>query len=506
MDFRLERRAQRTLRDLAREILGDRATHERFKELEATGARCSTATCGGLSATPASSAPPSPRPTAGQVSPCSTCCRCSRRRAATSPRSRWSPRGRRSHAGRLRDDDLQATWLPRAAAGDAHRRARRRARRRSGDDHGAGGRRRRRLAADGGAAVRALRLAEADLVLVPAVVGDDVGLFAWNLVPASRRPSSASTNRQPRAHLEFAGAAAAVVAAPGAAGVAAVRLATERVTAAWCVVQAGVCEGAIRMLATHASNREQFGKRIAEFQAVAQRAADAFIDTQMVRLTAWQAMFRLAAGWDATKEVHVAKFWAGDGAMRAVHAAQHIHGGLGVDLDYPLHRYFLWAKQIEHNWAHRRGSWCAWVPPGRRASLSADRGRRHAVPTGGPVRVRGGQGARPRGARVRPAAAHLSRARGARNQLAHHLRAAGIGRGDHVGCHMPNGTEYVETMIACFKIGAVPINVNYRYVEEELRYLYDNADLKASSSTPSSPTRWSRSPRRSTRSSTSSSS
>ncbi len=63
------------------------------------------------------------------------------------------------------------------------------------------------------------------------------------------------------------------------------------------------------------------------------------------------------------------------------------------------------------------------------------------------------------------------------NQLAHHLRAAGIGRGDHVGCHMPNGSEYIETMIACFKIGAVPINVNYRYVEEELRYLYDNADL-----------------------------
>lgn len=64
------------------------------------------------------------------------------------------------------------------------------------------------------------------------------------------------------------------------------------------------------------------------------------------------------------------------------------------------------------------------------------------------------------------------------NRLAHHLLEAGIGRGDHVGCHMMNCTEYVETMIACFKIGAVPINVNYRYVEEELRYLYDNADLK----------------------------
>ena len=65
------------------------------------------------------------------------------------------------------------------------------------------------------------------------------------------------------------------------------------------------------------------------------------------------------------------------------------------------------------------------------------------------------------------------------NQLAHHLLANGVGRGDHVGCHMPNQTPYVETMIACFKIGAVPVNVNYRYVEEELRYLYGNADLKA---------------------------
>ncbi|WP_052666596.1 acyl-CoA synthetase [Nitriliruptor alkaliphilus] len=64
------------------------------------------------------------------------------------------------------------------------------------------------------------------------------------------------------------------------------------------------------------------------------------------------------------------------------------------------------------------------------------------------------------------------------NRLAHHLLAAGIRRGDHVGCYLQNCTEYVETMIACFKIGAVPANVNYRYVEAELRYLFDNADLK----------------------------
>ncbi|RSM78196.1 acyl-CoA synthetase [Kibdelosporangium aridum] len=63
------------------------------------------------------------------------------------------------------------------------------------------------------------------------------------------------------------------------------------------------------------------------------------------------------------------------------------------------------------------------------------------------------------------------------NQLAHHFTATGIGVGDHVGCHMRNGPEYLETMLALLKIRAVPINVNFRYVRDELRYLYDNADL-----------------------------
>src|SRR5881409_890752 len=63
------------------------------------------------------------------------------------------------------------------------------------------------------------------------------------------------------------------------------------------------------------------------------------------------------------------------------------------------------------------------------------------------------------------------------NRLAHHFQAVGIGHGDHVGCHMMNGTEYLETMYALFKIRAVPVNVNFRYVEEELRYLYNDADL-----------------------------
>jgi alkylation response protein AidB-like acyl-CoA dehydrogenase len=119
-------------------------------------------------------------------------------------------------------------------------------------------------------------------------------------------------------------------------------------TAALCCVAAGVCQAALEMTATHTAKREQFGKPIASFQAVGQRAADAYIDSELVELTALQAAWRLSAGWPADEEIAVAKFWAGDGGMRVVHACQHLHGGLGVDLDYPLHRYFLWAKQIEH--------------------------------------------------------------------------------------------------------------------------------------------------------------
>ena len=65
------------------------------------------------------------------------------------------------------------------------------------------------------------------------------------------------------------------------------------------------------------------------------------------------------------------------------------------------------------------------------------------------------------------------------NRLAHNLRANGVGPGDHVALYLYNGTEYLEAMVAAFKIRAVPVNVNYRYVEDELRYLLADSDAKA---------------------------
>ena len=121
----------------------------------------------------------------------------------------------------------------------------------------------------------------------------------------------------------------------------------ERATAALCALAIGICEEAVRMTAEYTKTREQFDRPIATFQAVGQRAADAYIDTEAIRLTAWQALWRLSEELPAAAEVAVAKFWAAEGGQRVVHAAQHLHGGMGVDLDYPLHRYFLLAKQLE---------------------------------------------------------------------------------------------------------------------------------------------------------------
>ncbi|HXY43695.1 MAG TPA: acyl-CoA dehydrogenase [Acidimicrobiales bacterium] len=121
----------------------------------------------------------------------------------------------------------------------------------------------------------------------------------------------------------------------------------DRVTAALCVAAAGCLQEALRITASYVKERKQFDRVLASFQAVGQRAADAFIDTLGVRLTAWQAAWRLSAGLPASAEVTIAKYWASEAGQRVVHTCQHLHGGIGMDRDYPVHRYFLAAKQVD---------------------------------------------------------------------------------------------------------------------------------------------------------------
>jgi alkylation response protein AidB-like acyl-CoA dehydrogenase len=188
--------------------------------------------------------------------------------------------------------------------------------------------------------------AEADLVVVPAVAD---GAIVLALVPKGAAGVSVTelhtTNHEPQALLTFSGAAIGNVIEDGGDVYADL---VRHHTAALAMVAAGVVKAALEMTAKYTSEREQFDKKIASFQAVGQRAADAYIDAEMIRLTALQAVWRLSVGWPADEEIAIAKFWAGDGGMRVVHATQHLHGGIGVDLDYPVHRYFIWCKQIEH--------------------------------------------------------------------------------------------------------------------------------------------------------------
>ena len=118
-------------------------------------------------------------------------------------------------------------------------------------------------------------------------------------------------------------------------------------TVALCAVQLGICERAVELTAEYSKERVQFERPIATFQAVGQRLADAFIDVEAIRLTLWQAAWRLSEGLPCDAEIATAKFWASDAGHRVAHTAVHVHGGVGIDLDYPLHRYFTAAKRIE---------------------------------------------------------------------------------------------------------------------------------------------------------------
>lgn len=190
--------------------------------------------------------------------------------------------------------------------------------------------------------------AEADHLLIPAAVDGGVALFLVAGDAAGLTLTSLiATNRQPQANLELNGVRASAVVLEGDAareGLEDIRL---HATSALCSLNAGVNTAAIRMTAKYTAERKQWDKPIAAFQAVSQRAADGYIDAEMMRLTALQAAWRLDEGIEATDEIAVAKFWAGDGSDRCLHACQHLHGGIGVDTDYPIHRYFLWGKALE---------------------------------------------------------------------------------------------------------------------------------------------------------------
>ncbi|MEI6253149.1 MAG: acyl-CoA dehydrogenase family protein [Mycobacteriaceae bacterium] len=186
----------------------------------------------------------------------------------------------------------------------------------------------------------------ADAFLVPAET--DSGTKVFLVESADPRVSVAplqTTGLNSSGHLELAGVE---VAADRVVGDAEVLhwLSTHR-TVGLTAYQLGVLQRALELTAEYARTREQFDRPIGAFQAVAQRLADGYIDLMGLRLTLQQASWRLSEDQPCDVEVATAAFWAADAGHRIAHTAVHVHGGVGIDMDHPVHRYFITAKQTE---------------------------------------------------------------------------------------------------------------------------------------------------------------
>ncbi len=181
-------------------------------------------------------------------------------------------------------------------------------------------------------------------VLVSATAPDGPALF---LLPIDGEgaawQAAETTTRDLAGHLTLDGASADRVGGPGADVLGwTLALASTALSA----IQVGVAEGAMRLAASYLSERHQFGRPLATFQSVQHQLADCWIDIDAMRVTLWQAVTSLADGLDAARAVQVARWWTDQAGLDVVHRVQHLHGGIGVDVDYPVHRYFLWGKQV----------------------------------------------------------------------------------------------------------------------------------------------------------------
>jgi len=196
--------------------------------------------------------------------------------------------------------------------------------------------------------------AVADFILVPA--RDDAGELTVFIVAARAQgvgvqPVEIGMSGARAAHIALDNvfvATADVLGAPGE-GAAILEWLEQRANIGHCALQLGVTEEATRRTAAFVSERKQFGVPLGSFQALAMRMADSYIDVEGIRSTYWLALWRLSEGLDARAEVRAAKWWACDAAHRVVSTSQHLHGGMGADVEYPIHRFFLMAKLISYS-------------------------------------------------------------------------------------------------------------------------------------------------------------
>ena len=196
-----------------------------------------------------------------------------------------------------------------------------------------------------GRAVAVPLAAQSALAVLPAATAEGVRLFAIDLaLPGFEVIGGRLTHHEPAADLVFTGPS---VPAGAALAPEALDWVTPRVAACLGALQLGVVEEALKRVVAYTSERVQFGQPIAAFQAISQKCADCLIDVEALRSSLWQLAWQLDAGLEAAGSASVVRAWTCDAGHRVTHAAQHMHGGIGVDISYPIHRYTYWSRAIE---------------------------------------------------------------------------------------------------------------------------------------------------------------
>jgi alkylation response protein AidB-like acyl-CoA dehydrogenase len=196
--------------------------------------------------------------------------------------------------------------------------------------------------------VEAAELASA--VLVPARTAEGrTGVFVVEPgAPGVELERQISARREPLSRMRLSGVCVGPDAVLGRAdgGAEIVEWIRERALLGLAAIQLGVAESAMRKTADYTTQRKQFGRPIASFQSAQHRIADAYVDVECMRSLVLEAAWRLASGLPAAMHVHAAKWWACTAGDRVAHTAQHLHGGTGADVDYPIHRHFLWSQYV----------------------------------------------------------------------------------------------------------------------------------------------------------------
>jgi len=190
-----------------------------------------------------------------------------------------------------------------------------------------------------------LHATQAERILVTATTPDGLGVFLLDPHSDGVTATETPTSTEASEHTLTLAAAPAELLGTDTTGATADALRANGVAGA-LALGSGALAGALELTTEHLRTRHQFGKPLATFQAVAQQIAEVYVAARTVELSATSAVWRLATGRDAAEDIDIAAYWLTTEAPSALRTCHHLHGGIGVDVTYPLHRYYATLKDI----------------------------------------------------------------------------------------------------------------------------------------------------------------